>query len=344
MFVRRTLSVPHAVALAVLSVRFFRTVPVATAFSSFTNGDTSKESILASMLGGDYTNTNNNNNNKNILFHHVDETVSTQELARSLLQQRSKDNNSNNNDSIEQEDYSLLAVTANTQTQGRGTSGREWVSQQGNVFLTMAVPIRRVPVTITLLPLQVGVLVAERLDKLIKGLLLSTTTTTTVLPSVSVKWPNDVLVGNDKIAGTLIESENVDNDLWMLIGIGVNLLQTPTVPLEGRPATSLQQLLLEASSGPNEDNESNTVMTLPETTAQVFAQDLAVAMERWLSDPASTSDAVLQQWKGWARFGKAQTLRDTGEQVTPIDVQADGQLKVVGADGKERLLVADYLY
>lgn len=56
---------------------------------------------------------------------------------------------------------------------------------------------------------------------------------------VSLKWPNDVLLGGGKVAGVLIEAELP----FLLIGIGVNMRQKPDVPQEGsdrgRPAACL---------------------------------------------------------------------------------------------------------
>ena len=56
---------------------------------------------------------------------------------------------------------------------------------------------------------------------------------------VSLKWPNDVLIGGSKVAGVLIEAELP----FLLVGIGVNVRHKPDVPRQGpdrgRPATCL---------------------------------------------------------------------------------------------------------
>jgi BirA family biotin operon repressor/biotin-[acetyl-CoA-carboxylase] ligase len=57
----------------------------------------------------------------------------------------------------------------------------------------------------------------------------------------SLKWPNDVLAGRQKLAGILLEAEAVaDNRLAVVVGIGTNVLAAP----EGtpNPATSLAAL------------------------------------------------------------------------------------------------------
>ena len=60
----------------------------------------------------------------------------------------------------------------------------------------------------------------------------------------SLKWPNDVLAGRQKLAGILLEAEAVaDNRLAVVVGIGTNVIAAP----EGTPtpATSLAALGVE---------------------------------------------------------------------------------------------------
>lgn len=56
---------------------------------------------------------------------------------------------------------------------------------------------------------------------------------------MSLKWPNDVLLGGSKVAGVLIEAELP----FLLVGIGVNVRNKPEVPQNGpdrgRPAACL---------------------------------------------------------------------------------------------------------
>src|SRR6202043_104046 len=56
----------------------------------------------------------------------------------------------------------------------------------------------------------------------------------------SLKWPNDVLAGRQKLAGILLEAEAVGDSLAVVVGIGTNVVAAP----EGTPtpATSLRVL------------------------------------------------------------------------------------------------------
>lgn len=253
-----------------------------------------------------------------IQLHNFETVASTQDVAKELAASPTDEDNAK----------PWLAIVSKQQTKGRGTSGRTWIGGLGNVFMTVAIPMDAVPVTITLLPLQIGVLVAERIKKLL------VVNQEDKAELVRVKWPNDVLLDDKKVAGTLIESQVVGGVTWLFIGIGVNLVEAPSVPQEG----------------PDAGRTSTAVQThldqiLPvDTVAEVFAADLVLGIEQWLLDPASTNENVQTKWKALATFQKPVVLRETQEEVTPLDLKEDGQLLVQGADGKERFLVADYLF
>src|SRR4051812_13507883 len=87
-----------------------------------------------------------------------------------------------------------LVVVANEQTAGRGRAGRSWTGAAGaglycSILLTPKVPAERLSV----LSLVAGIAVAETIEHVVGS-------------SVSLKWPNDVLVGGKKISGILIHS------------------------------------------------------------------------------------------------------------------------------------------
>lgn len=111
-------------------------------------------------------------------------------------------------------------VVAETQTAGRGRRGRTWYSPPRHgiylsVILRPQLPVREIP----RVSLVVGVAVAETLE------------TEFQLPAC-IKWPNDILINNRKVAGILSEvvtsSEGVD---YIVTGIGLNINN----PLEDFP-------------------------------------------------------------------------------------------------------------
>ena len=116
-----------------------------------------------------------------------------------------------------------LVLVAEAQTAGRGRMGRTWVSPPG-CALTFSVLLRPTGVPATLLgwlPLLAGVAVASALRD-------------TAGVDARLKWPNDVLVGDAKLAGILAERRAGA----VVIGIGINVFQRRG-ELPGPTATSV---------------------------------------------------------------------------------------------------------
>jgi BirA family biotin operon repressor/biotin-[acetyl-CoA-carboxylase] ligase len=121
-------------------------------------------------------------------------------------------------------------VHTNFQTAGRGQPGNTWESQYGKNLLF----------SIILYPLTIkaeGQFIISKMISLgIRDYLIK------IIPDVFIKWPNDIYVRNDKIAGILIENSIIKNEIENTIaGIGLNVNQekfSRAVP----DATSLRKL------------------------------------------------------------------------------------------------------
>ena len=117
----------------------------------------------------------------------------------------------------------LAVVLADTQVAGRGRQGRSWASPPGN--LCLSVLLRPEPTHVGLVPLLGGVATCAALASL--G------------ASAQLKWPNDVLVGERKLAGILAEASSGPRGVeWVALGIGANVDPQGALP-EG--ATSLRE-------------------------------------------------------------------------------------------------------
>jgi BirA family biotin operon repressor/biotin-[acetyl-CoA-carboxylase] ligase len=106
-----------------------------------------------------------------------------------------------------------LVIFAEKQRAGRGRLGRRWSSppRQGlwfSVLLRPQVPITRWPE----LTFCAALAVAEAAEVLTGA-------------RAAIKWPNDVLIGGRKIAGILLECHHTDTQGFVVMGIGVNVLQ-----------------------------------------------------------------------------------------------------------------------
>ena len=42
---------------------------------------------------------------------------------------------------------------------------------------------------------------------------------------VEVKWPNDIIIHHKKVSGMLIEKKKIGNNVYFIVGIGLNILQ-----------------------------------------------------------------------------------------------------------------------
>ena len=99
-------------------------------------------------------------------------------------------------------------IRAENQTQGRGQFRREWVSDFGNLFVTLRLPDSAEALD-NLLPLAMALTVVSAIEEL-------------NVPA-RIKWPNDIMIGYSKVGGILIEKKGP----VIMAGIGLNLSFAP---------------------------------------------------------------------------------------------------------------------
>ena len=108
-------------------------------------------------------------------------------------------------------------ILAGTQSVGRGRSGREWKSPPGGFYTSFLLKPSPPLVSAPCISLLAAVVLARLLKK--RGIV------------ASVKWPNDVIVNDKKMAGIIAEAGSFPES-WFILGIGVNLTSAP--PLQNR--------------------------------------------------------------------------------------------------------------
>lgn len=140
-------------------------------------------------------------------------------------------------------------LVALSQTQGRGRQGRQWVMLSGNFAGSTVVEPRADDPAPQSLSLVAGLATIDALH-------IAAPDRTPLL-----KWPNDVMLDGDKLAGILLERAGQR----IAVGIGVNLAAAPTV--EGRTTTSL----------------GGTVD--PRAFAPLLAGSFARLLAQWRSEP-----------------------------------------------------------
>ena len=118
-------------------------------------------------------------------------------------------------------DPGRLWITAAAQTRGRGRSGREWESRDGNLFASLLLRPDCPLDTALQLSLLAGVALFDAVQEL-SGTGLDAA-------GATLKWPNDLLVADKKIAGVLIETAGATapDRFAVVVGTGLNVVHAP---------------------------------------------------------------------------------------------------------------------
>ncbi len=185
-------------------------------------------------------------------------------------------------------------VTAAAQTAGRGRQGRTW-SAPANRALLCSVLIRDPP---ALLPLIAAVATADAIGE-----------------EAVIKWPNDVLVDERKVAGILVEGR--PQEAWAVCGIGVNVAVRP----EDLPPAMRDR----AGTLARPPADVEAVLTrLLSALEHRLGQDVTKTREAWCA-----RDTLRGREVGWA----------VGRGVAQ-GIDAGGRLMVERSDGRREVLDA----
>lgn len=110
-------------------------------------------------------------------------------------------------------------IWAKRQTGGKGRMGRTWISNEGNLFVSLLLkPKGKELPELSQLSFVAAIAVLEALvDMFGKD------------HKLSCKWPNDILLDQKKLAGILLESFHcsADDEQWIVVGVGVNVDSHP---------------------------------------------------------------------------------------------------------------------
>lgn len=202
-------------------------------------------------------------------------------------------------------------LLAEAQTAGRGRRGKQWYSPFAtNLYLSMYWPLKQGMSAAMGMSIVVGTLLAQAIRE-------------AGVKAVALKWPNDVLVDNKKIAGILIDLEGqAIDDAHAIIGVGVNLSMPDWLasPID-QAWTDLQSCL------PTKLNRNawvaDLIQRLREGLDEFEKQGLAPFIEHWLQFDDLFDRNVTLKMGSHAIHGKAKGIADDGA----LCVEVDGQLK-----------------
>jgi len=192
--------------------------------------------------------------------------------------------------------------TADEQTAGRGRLDHAWISPPGqNLMLSVVLDVSDVaPPEVATLPLVVGLAAA-------------TATSILLLRQTWIKWPNDVLVDNRKLAGILCERHGDS----VIAGVGINVNQKVFAPEIALRATSL--LLIDGKERPLE------------MVQRAFLKTLAPFYANWRQNGFAALHPLVAACD--ALKGRKISVLQTDADPNPISglcggIQADGTLLV----------------
>lgn len=201
-----------------------------------------------------------------------------------------------------------LVIRARRQTAGRGRRGRSWQSLEGNLFFSMLFEFS-----------------LRDLGRLIMAASLSLVDVVKAYKpdaDVRLKWPNDVLLNGNKISGMLLE-KGAGN--YMIVGIGVNITQSPQMPDMLYPTTSLAQAGIAA-----------TADDFLQKYLGVFAKNIdltaASLRQRWLENAKNVGAKIKVLQNGKEQRGIFEGIDDNADLI----LRTDG--------GVQKILAGDVFY
>ncbi|WP_295222912.1 biotin--[acetyl-CoA-carboxylase] ligase, partial [uncultured Chryseobacterium sp.] len=111
------------------------------------------------------------------------------------------------------EDSDFTTVYTFNQTKGRGQYGNTWSSMaEKNLAYTLAVKAENFTASDVMFNYYTAIVISDFLANLAES-------------KVKIKWPNDIILRNKKIAGILIEKKKFNLNNYFIIGAGFNILQ-----------------------------------------------------------------------------------------------------------------------
>lgn len=118
---------------------------------------------------------------------------------------------------------------AKQQTGGRGRMGRNWISEEGNLFVSILLKPGRKTAEWPQLSFIASLAAYDAILPMLE-----------TAPNLTLKWPNDILLKGKKVGGILLEMfSDEENTNWLVVGVGINIENYPEEVMF--PATCLKE-------------------------------------------------------------------------------------------------------
>jgi BirA family transcriptional regulator, biotin operon repressor / biotin---[acetyl-CoA-carboxylase] ligase len=209
-----------------------------------------------------------------------------------------------------------FVILAKTQTGGRGTKGRSWSSFKGNLHMSILLQTDFALERNLQLPFLTANAVFEAISYFAKQ--------ENVAVNMKLKWPNDILIDNEKVAGILLEQINLNRKNYVVIGIGLNIDKFPEIE---QNATCLR--------------DHNIHCKDPETFLHVLMAKFDKLHTKW-----KTTDSFVEIRKDWMKraynLNKIIVINDGVRRISGIfkDIDSNGAMRLELANGDYCSIIA----
>ncbi len=211
-----------------------------------------------------------------------------------------------------------LLIASSSQTAGRGRHNRTWFSPEGGLYFSLIMKPCLGPQFAPLSSLLCACAVAEGVQSL-------------GIENIVLKWPNDVLVLEDKISGILNELVTITPvDNWVILGIGINQnISVSEFPKDiSYNATSVKEILGK------------------HTSPELLLCSVLNSIDRLLGvvESEKSFTSVLKQWREMSgTLGRKVRIDDGTQTIIGIasELLDDGSLAVITEDGTVNVTIGN---
>lgn len=201
----------------------------------------------------------------------------------------------------------LTVVVAEKQTQGRGRLQRNWHSEAGGLYFTVVLRPNLAP------------MVSQRVN-FCASLVMALTLQDLYGVHAVVKWPNDILVSDRKLAGMLSEMEaETDKVAYVNVGIGLNVNNDPSHAASD--AVTLKEIL-----GHSVSRKAILAVYLEALKTRLMTLDTVDVIAEWKAQTVTLGRQVQIQTHSETAQGTAVDVDDNGSLILQL---GDGSLKTI---------------
>lgn len=206
-------------------------------------------------------------------------------------------------------------IVARKQLSGRGRRGRVWVSEPGNLYASLLLHDPAPPAVLPQICFVAGLALHDAVIDHAEGL---------ASERLRLKWPNDLLLDEKKIAGILVEGAALNNEQAVVIGWGVNCRHHPVDTAYPTAAFATAGIRIEAEL---------LFVSLASRIMDRLAlwqrgAGFAAIRNAWLSRATGVGNEIEVRMPERSLRGRFEALDDAGALVLAC---ADGQREIVHA-------------